>query len=110
MTVNYDQFLKDQAILNRAYDDTAKAFKNVAVDSNGNVLDQPGATNYLTKVDEASSTVTYVGKADIGTATSADSWQIKKISTSSTVTTVAYAGGVDTFSQVWDNRTSLSYS
>ena len=52
--------------------------------------------------------VDYVGEAAIGTATSAASWRIKKIdSTSGIIITWA---GTGVFDQVWDNRASLSYS
>lgn len=64
---------------------------------------------YITRIDEASSTVTYIGKAVPGTATSAASWLIQKIDTSSG-TSILFAGGASTFDQVWNNRASLSYS
>ena len=52
--------------------------------------------------------VDYVGEAAIGTATSAASWRIKKIDSSSGIV-ITWAGpGV--FNQVWDDRASLSYS
>jgi len=61
-------------------------------------------------IDDASATTTYIGKAPIGTATSAAKWQIQKISSSGTVTTIAWAAGSNHFGQIWDNRASLSYS
>lgn len=61
-----------------------------------------------TKVDTASSTVTYVGKAAPGSATSSAVWQIKKIDTSSGVDIKWAASGL--FTQVWDNRAGLTYS
>ncbi len=61
------------------------------------------------RLDEASSTVTYVGVAAVGTAESAALWSIKKISVSGTVTSITWAGsGANTES--WNNRASLSYS
>ena len=63
-----------------------------------------------TIIDAASSTVTYIGKAKQGAATSDAVWQIKKLLTSSTITTIAYAGGNDNYSNIWDDRGSLSYS
>ena len=67
-------------------------------------------TNHITEIDDASSTVTYVGLADPGSATSAAVWQIKKLTTSGSVTTVTLADGNSNFDNVWDNRASLSYS
>ncbi len=61
-------------------------------------------------IDEASSTVTYVGYAILGTATSAASWQIKKISISGTVTRILWADGNSFYDNIWDDRATLSYS
>ena len=47
--------------------------------------------HYLKKVDEASASVTYVGWAATGTATSAAEWRLQKISVVGTVTTIALA-------------------
>jgi len=58
----------------------------------------------LTTVGE----VDYLGEAAIGTATSAASWRIKKVdSTSGIIITWA---GTGVFDQIWDNFASLSYS
>ena len=64
---------------------------------------------YVLLLEEASSTITYIGEADPGTATSAASWRIKRLDSTSGLA-VKYGGGVTTFSQVWDDRASLSYS
>lgn len=53
-------------------------------------------------------TYLYVGKAAIGTATSAASWQICRITQADT--TVVWADGDASFNNVWDDRASLSYS
>lgn len=63
-----------------------------------------------TVVDEASASVIYVGKAAIGSATSAAVWRISKITTSGTVTQIMWADGDTASDNVWDNRASLSYS
>lgn len=65
---------------------------------------------YIVYIDKASSTSTYVGKAPIGSETSAAKWQIRLIYKSGTVTTVTYADGDDKFDNIIDNRTSLTYS
>ena len=64
---------------------------------------------YGTRIDEATSTVTYIGKATPGTATSVSLWQIQKIDTT-TGTVITWADGNGDFDNVWDNRTSLTYS
>ena len=52
--------------------------------------------------------VDYVGEASIGTATSAASWRVKKVD--STTGIIIQWAGTGVFDQIWDNRASLSYS
>ena len=77
-------------------------------DFNSALMEDAG--NYLVKIDMVDANTTYIGKAEHGTATSQAKWQILKVLVSGTVTTFSYAGGDDTFNNIWDNRTSLSYS
>ena len=53
---------------------------------------------------------TYFGEAVPGTATSAAGWQILRMNVSGTVTSFKYANGDSGYTNVWDNRTSLTYS
>jgi len=56
-------------------------------------------------------TLTYVGEADPGSATSAAVWRIKRIDESGNPEVIIkWAGGNDTYNKVWDNRLSLTYS
>jgi len=64
--------------------------------------------DFITKVDEPDANTTYIGIARKGSATSVALWRIKKVALSGTVTTVTYAS--ISLDQIWDNRTSLSYS
>lgn len=65
--------------------------------------------NYTIRFDNSAYPISYVGKADIGSATSSPLWQIFKLDeTSGAITT--FADGNASFDNVWDNRTSLSYS
>lgn len=68
------------------------------------------SVSYATKIDEVSSSLTYIGKADLGSVTSDAVWQIQRISVSSTVTTISWASGNDRFDKIWDNRAALVYS
>lgn len=52
--------------------------------------------------------VDYIGEAAIGTATSAAAWRIKKVDSTSGI--VIQWAGTGVFNQIWDNRTSLTYS
>lgn len=68
------------------------------------------ATTYATNVDDFSATVTYVGKALPGSSVASAVWQISRITTSGTVSLTTYADGDSNFDNIWNNRTSLSYS
>lgn len=63
-----------------------------------------------TRIDEASATITYVGKATPGTATSAGTWQVQRLTDTGSGLTVEWADGDDEFDNVWDSRAGLSYS
>jgi hypothetical protein len=62
-----------------------------------------------TLIDEVDSNTIYVGIASRATITSASSWQIIKILTTGTVTSVLYPNGNDGFLYIWDNRTTYTY-
>lgn len=65
---------------------------------------------YSTRYDVLADAI-YIGKAVPGSATSAASWYIEKITLSGGNPTVAEkVGGIVKFNQIWDNRASLSYS
>ena len=60
-------------------------------------------------IDEVSTTVTYVGYAESGVATSASKWIIQKITAASAtvptgVTTILYATAYMSKDNKWDNR------
>lgn len=65
---------------------------------------------YAVLLDTVSDTVFYVGEADPGSLTSEAVWRIKKVTSVSGDISVEWADGSSTFSQVWDDRLSLSYS
>lgn len=72
------------------------------------------AIDETTLIDEASSTVTYIGWSIPGsndTAGKADArWKIKKIDETSNPTQIGYAGGTDNYSYIWNDRSSLDYT
>jgi hypothetical protein len=65
---------------------------------------------FATRVDDASSTVTYIGKAATGTAAATAAWQIQRSTISGTETIIEWADGNTLFDNQWSNRASLSYS
>lgn len=67
---------------------------------------EPGLALIL---DNSATPVLYVGQALPGTATSAASWSIKKIDTTSGIV-IKWADGDTLYDNIWDNRASLSYS
>lgn len=58
------------------------------------------------RVDQASSTVIYLGEGLFGALTSEAKWKIKKIDLSSGV---AITAASESFDQIWDNRAGLTY-
>ena len=65
-------------------------------------------------IDEASATVTYIGKAIPGSDTTQHKseaiWKIKKIDSTSNPTLIVYADGNSDYDNIWDNRALLTYS
>ena len=64
---------------------------------------------YTTKIDQATTDVMYIGKAVPGTLGSAASWQIQRLTSVGDDLDVEFAAAGE-FSQIWNNRASLSYS
>lgn len=62
----------------------------------------------VTLVDE-DGTTTYIGKAAPGTLSSSPNWKIQRIVDTNGDLEIRWADSAN-FSQIWDNRTSLSYS
>jgi|TARA_R110002020_G_scaffold113252_2_gene260549 hypothetical protein len=65
------------------------------------------------RTDEQVSGTTYVGKAHPGSVTSVAVWQISRVVVTTSLpitTTVTWADGNTSYDNIWDNRTSLSYS
>jgi hypothetical protein len=82
-------------------------------DTNAKILRFAGLSDtYVQRIDyTAGGLPLYIGFAVPGSASSAAVWQIKKITYSgSNITVVEFADGDTKFDNIWDNRTSLSYS
>lgn len=81
-----------------------------AADTAG-VLLGAGGEGLSTRIDTSNDPVFYIGEAEPGTATSAASWRVLQIdSTTSSAITILYADGDTDFDNIWDNRAALSYS
>lgn len=92
---------------------STNALKALSVNTSGHLninIASDGIADETVMIDEASSSVTYVGKATAGTSTSSASWSISKITLSGSVTAVQWADGDPAATNIWDDRASLSYS
>jgi hypothetical protein len=65
-------------------------------------------TNESQYIDTTNSPYIYIGYAIPGTATSEAKWKIKRVDT--TTISILWANGTAFYSNVWDDRTSISYS
>lgn len=71
------------------------------------------AGEYAIQMDDVTTTsVTYVGKAAIGSSVNSAVWQIKRVDESGTpiTTVITWADGNSSYDNVWSNRSSLTYS
>lgn len=67
-------------------------------------------TDYAIRLDEASTTITYIGEAAAGSSSASAVWKVKRLTDSSGDITIEFADGNANYDNVWDNRASLSYS
>lgn len=95
----------DQAVTRREHNTSTEAKRVQLVDPFGGILTDG---NYTQRIDEASATVTYIGKAQIGSSTSESVWQIKKLDSTSGLV-ITWAGGTDEFTNEWDERAGYTY-
>lgn len=118
--VGMDTELYEQYILNRSFDpefnvlavellghDTqTNALRRIRVDNNGSI----GSAAEAVRIDDATTpSTTYIGKAAIGSSTSASVWQVARLDTSSGLIKT-WADGDSEYDNVWDDRTMLNYS
>lgn len=61
------------------------------------------------RLDDVSSTVTYVGEAPVGASPTSPIWRISRITLSGTETIIQYAGGSTAWNSIWEDRASLTY-
>lgn len=95
-----------QTVTRREHDLTLKAKRVIPVDPFGGLVTNG---NYTMKV-ETSGADTYIGIAQIGTATSESLWQIKKVNVTGSVTTITWAESTDAFTNKWDDKATYTYA
>lgn len=98
----------DQAVTRREHDLDRVAKRTNLVDPFGGLITEGNFALRIVK-DSGNSNITYIGKAQIGTGTDEDGWQIQKLNESSGKV-FTWADGDDDFNNVWDSRETLSYS
>ena len=65
---------------------------------------------FITLLDEASSTVTYVGSAAPRSSQEAPVWRVQRITATGSLLAVEYADGNAHYDNVWADRASLEYA
>ena len=66
---------------------------------------------YTTLVDDYTTiNKIYIGKADANSSEASAVWQIKCIDETGNFAKIQFAEGVDTFTNIWDDRTTYTYS
>ena len=62
------------------------------------------------QLDEIVGNITYIGEAIVGSLTSTASWRIKRLDESGNPEIIIkWADGSSGFTQIWDDRLSLTY-
>lgn len=101
----------NQTSTNTKLDDLVDAVNDLSLLTEILILEMQCETGALKKaIDEVSGSLTYMGFAETGTATSAAGWRVFRITTSGAVTLYEHEGGNSAFDSAWDNRASGVYS
>jgi hypothetical protein len=62
------------------------------------------------RMDDVSSTVSYIGEATVNSLENVAVWRIKKLVTVGDVTSILWADGVSTYTKNWSNHLTYNYS
>lgn len=84
-----------------------KIYKNGILEATQTVIPVNFEETTIKEVYDIGETVIYIGTAPLGTATSAASWLIKKITLSSGIPTITQWSSN---TAIWNNRVSESYN
>ncbi len=102
-------YQSEQGVLNESRDEEFKILAVEPVEFDGVSLRRKQSDITATRLDDTSTaTTTYIGKAPVGSLVSSAVWQIAKLDTSSGL--IKTWSGNAGFTQVWADRTSLTYS
>lgn len=100
----------EQFILNSSFDEVFKVLAVMGLEWDGGTkINRLTGSNIATRIDDSADPIIYIGKAPIGTTNSDATWQVSKLDTSSGLVKTWADGDAD-FNNVWDDRTSITYS
>lgn len=88
---------------------TEKEVESALQEIGADISELQDMNSYIIKVDEASATITYLGKAAPGVLDSVASWQINRIDSGTLDAEILFADSDLNFDNIWDNRASLAY-
>lgn len=91
------------------YNPVASNLVRATGNSRGETVTGSPTVKMIIRTNSGNSNLDYIGKADIGTATSANSWQIQRLD-STTNLDILWADGDAKYNNIWDNRESISFS
>lgn len=110
---------KSDLVTKRDLDDWLKKINNAIMASSGGGgvnqellarIEDLEMGNLYDKLIDVDGSLTYIGEAEPGVASSEAKWRIKRIDETNTPDTdIRYAEGSSGFVHVWDNRASLTY-
>lgn len=90
------------------YDETSDSF--VAASPNNPIpVISSSSRVYTTRYDESTASISYLGKALIGSSESDGVWMIQEMTDTNGDITIKFADGDSNFDNIWDDRATLSY-
>ena len=96
--------------------DTIQGFRSEMVSVSGSLQDQLDTTVsginevFALRLDEVSSTITYIGEADPGSAEASNVWRIKQLEDLAPDLNITWASGIADFEFAWTDRLVLTYA
>lgn len=109
MTLYNPHLHTEQEVLNSSFDETTGVLGSLGLEYDPSGSTKRSVTGNLAMKIVVSGSITYVGKATIGSSGASAVWQVQKIDeTSGTI--ITWADGNDNFDNVWNNYASLTYS
>lgn len=98
-----------QFVTRSEHDESKEAKRVLMTDPFGGLVTEGNFT--LAFAYDGNGDLLYLGRAQIGTATSEAAWQIRKLTYSAgDLTGITWAQATDAFTNEWDERANYSYS